>query len=229
LLSWVVAIAFVLGTLLRVVDTLNLVATRPNLEGANLIDSLNGSAAYRQAIWPVFLWTNLLFAIGFAASVAFASTVSAARGGLPTFLAIVIVGGTIGAISSVIPIGSVEASVWQQYCDCGFKEQEMVSQFWAQGVTEAIADWLNRFASIAIAIGLLVLVRDAGRVISSSLRLWTWLTVAALVAAPLMLTVEFLGQPDLPEWVNLIAGAVLVPVWAIWLGRSVEAAGPAGA
>ena len=66
LLSWIVAIAFILATALLFVDRLNVVATPPELPSANLVDRVLGSATYRQAIWPVFFWTNLLFAIGFA-------------------------------------------------------------------------------------------------------------------------------------------------------------------
>jgi hypothetical protein len=222
-LSWVVAIAFLLATLLRVADSLNLIAQRPDIEG-NLVDTLNGTAEYRQQIWPVFLWAQLLFAIGFGAAVVFGSVVSSARGGLTTFQALIVVGGVIAAIAAMIPIGAVEAGVWQQYCDCGFKDQEIVSQFWAQQVSEMISDWLNRFAGITLAVGLVVLIRDAGDLLSSTLRIWTWLVVVALVLSPLMRTTEFLGDPALPEYVDLLAGAVLVPVWAIWLGRSVDAA-----
>ena len=222
-LSWVVAGAFVLATALTLGDRFNLFATPPALpDDVNLVDRLIGTAAYRQAIWPVFLWENLLFAIGFAASVVFAASLSSALGGLPTFTPLATVGGIIAAIAAVVPLGAVNASVWQLYCDCGFKEQEIVSQFWAQNVAEDVAGWLSRFASVVLAIGLVMLVREAGRVMSPTLRSWTWFTVVALVAAPLMLTTEFLGDPSLPDWVQAITGGILVPVWAIWLGRTVD-------
>ena len=88
LFAWLVAIAFILATVLRYVDAFNLVATPPDLPNANMVDRTLGSSAYLHAIWPVFLWTNLLFGIGFLAAVAIASNlVAAARieGGLPTF------------------------------------------------------------------------------------------------------------------------------------------------
>src|SRR5437868_14023331 len=105
LLSWVVAIAFVVGTALVYIDRLNLFATPPNLpESLNLVDRAIGSAPYRQAIWPVFLWTNLAFAIAFTAAVAFAWAVAArsgVAGGLPIFVALATIGGIISAIGSV--------------------------------------------------------------------------------------------------------------------------------
>ena len=229
LLSWIVGVSFFLATALTFVDRFNLVATPPALpDDVNLVDRLLGTRAYRQAIWPVFLWTNLLFAIGFAASVAFAANVASALGGLPTFKSLATTGGIIAAIASIIPLGAVNASVWQLYCDCGFRDSEIVSGFRAQIVAEDIADWLTRFASVVLAVALVMLVREARRVMSPNLRTWTWLTVIALVAAPLIVTVELLGDPSLPDWVQAVAGAILVPVWAVWLGRSVDAAAVAG-
>jgi hypothetical protein len=225
LVSWIAALAFVLGTALVFVDRLNLVATPPQLpEDTNLVDRMIGIADYRQAIWPVFFWTNLLFAIGFVASVAFATLVASAWGGLTTFKTLVTVGGIIAAIASMIPIAAVNASVWQLYCDCGFKETEVVAGVWAMQVAEDLGFWLNRFGSIILAIGLLAFVLDARARLSPTLRTWTWLLVIALVAWPLLAITEVTGDPTIEEWVTIIAGAILLPVWAIWVGRAVDGA-----
>jgi hypothetical protein len=230
LLSWIVAIAFVLATGLLYVDRFNLVATPPNLpETATMVDRVLGSVEYRQAIWPIFLWTNLLFAIGFVAAVAFAAAVASASGlprGLPIFLALVTTGGIIAAIASIIPIGAVNSAVWLQYCDCGFKETEIVSQEWAGMVAFDLSDWFNRVASVVLAIGLIALVREAGAVLSPALRTWTYVTAIALAVAPVVSTIS--GLDLVPELVTTVIALVLVPVWAVWLGRSVGAT-PSGA
>jgi hypothetical protein len=224
LFAWLVAIAFILGTVLQFVDRLNLVATPPNLpDTANMVDRTLATVGYRQAIWPVFLWTNLLFAIGFVASVAFAFNVAAAagaRGGLSTFKALAATGGILGLISSIIPIGSVEGAVWLQYCDCGFKETEIVSQIWAQMVAQGVGDWLFRIASVTLAVALIGLVREAGAVLPPLLRTWTYLTAAALALLPILITIGI--DPSVGEVAQAIIAAVLIPVWAVWLGRSVE-------
>lgn len=226
-LSWVVAVAFVLATALQLVDRFNIVATPPELPDAtNVVDRILGSSQYRQAIWPVFLWTYLLFAIGFIATVVFAAAVasaSRARNGLATFTALATTGGIIAAIASIIPLGAVNAAVWLGYCDCGFKETEVVSQLWAQMVAQDIGDWLSRVANVVLGIGLLVLARDAGAVISAALRTWTYLAAIVLIAVPILITVDkFEPVPDLA---SLALGAVIVPVWAVWFGRSIEGAG----
>jgi hypothetical protein len=225
-LSWVVAIAFILGTALVYVDRLNLFATPPDLGPANMVDQRLGSADYRRAIWPVFFWTNLLFAIGFAAAVAFAWAVSSRSGvarGLPIFAALATTGGITATVASIIPIGAADASVWLGYCDCGFKETEIVSQIWAQMIAQDIGTWLNRVASIVLALGLIAFVREAPALLTSSLRTWTYLTAIALVIVPLLGIVQR-TDPAAEELLSAIIGLVLVPVWAVWLGRSVDRA-----
>ena len=226
-LSWVIAIAFALATVLFLVDRLNLVATPPNIESESMVEHVLGSVAYRQAIWPVFLWTNMLFAIGFAASVAFAWAVASAAGvgrGLPLFTALATTGGITGTMASIIPIGSVDAAVWVGYCDCGFRDTEIVSQVWAQMVSQDIGTWFNRFASLLLAIGLIMLVREAGAVIPAMLRTWTYITAIALIVSPVLGIVQK-TDPVAEELITLITGLVLVPVWAVWLARTV-APGP---
>jgi hypothetical protein len=229
-LSWVVALAFLLASALVLLDQFNVFATPPDLpEPTNLVDRILGTASYRQAIWPIFLWENILFAVGFVAAVAFAWSVAAAAGGnrgLPVFTALVTAGGIIAAIASIIPIGAVEASVWQLYCDCGFKETEIVAGVWAQQVAEAVGFWLNRGGSIILGVALIALVREGRALLSPTLTTWTYITAIALMVWPLLAITEILGDPAGEQWVTLIAGAILVPVWAVWLGRSVGSAAP---
>lgn len=227
LLSWIVAISFIVATGLLYLDRLNLVVTPPQLpDGTNMVDRALGTLEYRQAIWPVFLWTDLLFAVGFAAAVVFAFAVSSAsgiRGGLPAFVGLATVGGTIAALASVIPLGAVNAAVWLGYCDCGFKDTEIVSQQWAQIVALDISDWFNRFASVVLAIALVALVREMGGRISRLLRQWTHLTAIVLVVIPVLATTQKLDA-SVVDLLNTLAGVVLVPIWAVWLGRSIDAA-----
>ena len=165
LFSWVVAVSFFLAVILQFVDRLNLVATPPAVsDAANMVERSIATADYRQAIWPVYLWTNLLFAIGFVALVAFAAAAVGAVGRrLAVFAALATVGGVVGAIASVIPIGSVDGAVWLGYCDCGFKDQEIVSQIWATMVAQDISGWLLRAAAVTLAFGVVALTRGACR------------------------------------------------------------------
>jgi hypothetical protein len=225
LFAWILTAAFVLAVLLRLADQFNLFATPPDLPNSNMVTRTLGSHDYFVAIWPVFLWTNLLFGIGFLAVVAFAANVAAATnvaGGIPTFKSLAAAGGVIGAISSIIPIGAAEAKVFVQYCDCGFKETEVVSQLWAQMVSEDIANWFLRVAGVVLAVALIALLREGPDLVPPLLRTWTYITVIALILAPVIATIELL-TPDAVDMLTAVTAAILVPVWAIWLARSVEA------
>lgn len=229
LLSWVVVVALIGAVVLRFVDQFNLVATPPQLpDTASLVEHVLGSAAYRQAIWPVYLLTNLLFFVGFIAVAVFGAVVASALQGrrpVATFAALLAVGGILGGISALIAVGGVEAGVWLQYCDCGFKDTEVVSQAWAQMVTLDIGNWLLRGAGVVLGVGAIALVREAGEVVPSALRIWSYLTAIALVAAPI---VGFVGRFDpVPDLLTTLIAGILVPVWVIWLGRSVDRAAEA--
>ena len=226
LLGWVVAISFIAGTALTYMDRLNLFATPPNLpDSANMIDRAIGNAAYREAIWPVFLWTNLAFAIGFVAAAVFAWAVAArsrVAGGLPVFTALVTVGGIISAIAAVMYIGSVNGAVWQLYCDCGFKQTEIVAGIWAGTVMQDTSDWLSRFAGVVLGLGLVALVREGSGLLSPTLRMWTYLSAIALAATAVLSTIGgSVGQSS--DLLSTLTGVILIPVFAVWLARTIDA------
>jgi hypothetical protein len=223
-LSWIVAIAFVLGTGLLYVDRFNLVATPPKLpDTANMVDQVIGSTDYRQAIWPVYLWTNLLFAAGFVALAVFGWMVGASAGiraARPIFPALLAIGSVFGAISAIVAIGAVNAAVWLGYCDCGFKETEIVSQIWAQMIVGDVGTWLLIGAGVVVGIGTLVLPGEARELLSPRLRIWTFVTGIVLIGAPVLGVIGKFG--DLPDVLTSIVSGILVPVWAVWLGRAAE-------
>ena len=55
---------------------------------------------------------------------------------------------------------------------------------------------------------------------SPTFRTWSYLTAIALVAAPVLGVLARFG--DLPDLLSALVAAILVPVWSIWLGRSIE-------
>ncbi len=220
-LSWIVAAAFFLGTVLFAVDRLNLVAQPPQFpDTTNLVDRILGSFDYRLAIWPVFLATNLLFALGFAALVPFAAAMprsaqGAARPIGPTLLAL---GAVIGAISSLVTVGSVDPSISTPYCDCGFKEQEVISQAWALMIAGGVANWLLLAASIGAGIAILVLRSELGAGLPWGLQALALVTAALLIATPVLARLGLLDP--LPDLLTALTAGILVPIWAIWIGSA---------
>jgi len=155
------------------------------------------------------------------------ASASGGRGGLPIFVGLATTGGIMGAVASIIPIGAADARVWLGYCDCGFKDTEIVSQVWAQMIANDIGNWLNRVSSVVLAVALVALIREARAVISPRLRLWTYVTAGVLLVVALLTTVQRL-DPLATDVLTVLAGVVFVPVWAVLLARDVDGA-PAAA
>ena len=183
LLSWIVAVAFILGDRPAASSTGSTsYATPPDLpETANLVERVLGSADYRQAIWPVFLWTNLLFAIGFVAcrGLRRRGRVRGRRaGGLPTFVALVTIGGIIAAIASIIPIGAVNAGVWLAVLRLRLQgDRDRQPGVGADGRARHRVTGSTGSRASSLAVGLVALVREARAMLSPTLRTWTWLVV----------------------------------------------------
>jgi hypothetical protein len=225
--AWVLAGAFFIGAVLFVLDRLNVVATPPTFpDTANLVDRILGSYAYRSAIWPVFLGTNVLFAIGFAAIVPFAGMLGAASrdAGIGRWSAVglLVVGGVLGAIASLMIVGAVAVTIEVPYCDCGFKETEVVSQSWALNLFSGAHDWLVRGALLSAGLGLLVAVPLLPKNASANLRFMTQVTGAVAILA---VVVQLLGVLDaLNDVLTGLSAGILVPIWAIWTARMMRAA-----
>src|SRR5204863_5423010 len=124
------------------------------------VDRVLGAIPYRHDIWPIFFTENLLIALGFMAlgilGLALAGHVAVADQRRPLLGGALVTAGVLGAAGQLVLVGSVKASIDIPYCDCGFKEQEIVSQVWALMVTQGASEWLVNGAVLLAAIGIAV-------------------------------------------------------------------------
>ena len=222
-LAFAVGVLFLIGTLFRIVDMQNLWATPPAQAPANMVEGRLAAQPYREAIWPIFMLTNLAFGVGFMALVGLGIALAARLGssdprriGILTSFA---VGGVLGAVGQLMIIGAAQVTVEQAYCDCGFKDTEIVSQIWGQMLIEGSSQWLINAAAVLAAIGILVVDVSFRRRMPAGWDIASWLTVIGLIAT---VVVGFfsLGGDDLGLYLLLLVTGILVPVWAIWLGVS---------
>src|SRR4029079_4807178 len=184
-LAWALAVLFVAATVLQLVNQLNLVAQPPDLpDSTNLVDRILGQIPYSQAIWPVFFSANLLIGLGFLAVTALGFTLMGAVSDSDRRVilgASLIAVGILGAAGQALVIGSVKVAIDSPYCDCGFKEQEIVSQVWALMVTRGASDMLVSAPGLLGAPG----IAAAGSAFRDRLgdrwRLASWLVAAVLV------------------------------------------------
>ena len=223
-LTWAVAILLFVATALQFVDQLNLYATPPVLpESSNMVERNLGSADYRAAIWPIFFGSHFLFALALLLVVPL-SYILGAR--LPRtedrrllMTSTLAAGALIGAIGELLLVGAIQVTIGLSYCDCGFKEQEVVSQIWGVMLIDGAHRWLVNGAALMLAAGFWVagtLLRTRG--MSEA---WQWLSRAIAVAlvVPVVLAILETGE-DVSNLLAALATAILVPIWAIWLGRN---------
>jgi len=222
--SWGLAVFFFGATLFQLADQLNFVAQPPNVsEAANLVDRVLASIPYQQGIWPIYFAANLLIGLGFLCVVGLGFGLAAEvahgddRRGL---LAMAFVSACIiGVAGQLLLIGAVKARIDIPYCDCGFKEQEIVSQVWAEMVTMSAQQWLLNGATLLAALGIVVAARMFGPSAALGER-WRWLSYAIAV---LVVLTAILGILDLDDGaqnvLTLALTGILIPIWAIWLAR----------
>jgi hypothetical protein len=221
-LALAVGVLFLLGAALRLVDMLNLWATPPAGPPTNMVEGRLAAQDYRMAIWPIFAFGNLAFGVGFVAlaglGVALAARLGRADPQRVAILTSLGVGGALGAVGQLMIIGAAQVTVDQAYCDCGFKETEIVSQIWGQMLIEGASQWLINAAAVLAAIGIIAIDISFRRRLPAGWDIASWLTVIGLIAT---VVVGLLGVgDDLGLYLLLLVAGVLVPIWAIWLGVS---------
>src|SRR5439155_15701 len=96
--------------------------------------------------WPIFFASHFLFGLALLVVVPLSYVVGAR---LPRtddrrliMTSTLAAGALIGAIAELIVVGSVQPTIGLTYCDCGFKDQEVVSQIWSQMLIEGASVWL---------------------------------------------------------------------------------------
>jgi hypothetical protein len=224
-LAWSVGFLFLVGTVFQLVDFFNLLKAPPDLpETLNMVEFRLAVQDYRVAVWPLFLLSNLATGIGFMAVTALGLALAGRlasdnshRVGIAAGLGMA---GIFGAVGRLLIIGVTQPTIDSAYCDCGFKETEIVAQIWAQQLAESASQWLTNAALVLGAIGVVAAGTAFRDRMPASWNVFSWLTAIGMVAA---VAIPFLQiSPDLDFWVLVAVVGVIVPIWAFWLGASFQ-------
>jgi hypothetical protein len=222
-LAWTVGVLFVIGTALQLVDDLDLYASPPAQAPANMVEGRLAAQDYRSAIWPIFALGNLAFGVGFMALVGLGLALRSrvARRDpqhvlIPTTFG---VGGVLGSVAQLMIVGAAYVTVQISYCDCGFKNEEVVSQIWGQMLIEGAAQWLLNAAGILAAIGIVAVDASFRRRMPAGWSIVSWLTAIGLI---LTVAVGYLDTGDVGRYLLAFVSGVLVPIWTIWLGAALR-------
>jgi hypothetical protein len=170
---------------------------------------------FQEARWPFDAVSSLLFVVGFGALALLASPIAALAGDdrrAGILRSAILASGLLGVASGLLYVGATQVAVAQQYCDCGFLDEEVIAQFWAVNSIQSATDWLSYgavlFGAIAVALSAVVLAAH------ELPALWRWISVTA--AGLLVLSVLFHELSDTPagDLAAAVASGVLLPAWA---------------
>ncbi|HET9614443.1 MAG TPA: hypothetical protein VFP22_06500 [Candidatus Limnocylindrales bacterium] len=208
------------------IDQLNILVQPPTVpDSANLVQRVEALIPFRRAVWPLFFAENGALAIAFVLLAGLAMFLGANAGESDSRRRLLVwtlgMAGILGAIAQVVLLGAVKATVDIPYCDCGFKNEEIVSQVWAQMVAGSSVQMLIDAASILAAAGVVV----AGVVFGRGRMPTSWVSLSYLTGALLLLTVVLdwtaIGG-DAASWFTAIVVGVVVPIWVLWLGAKAQ-------
>ena len=222
------ALALFLATLLNLGMAFDVFVAPPNLpDGLDLPTRLIQQQPFRESLWPFDAATNLLYLVAFGSLALVSRSLRGLAGTHPLGNVLgtsAIVAGTVGAIGSLVYIGATKVTIDQQYCDCGFKTQEAISQFWAINVVQGGTTWLAygaiAFGALAVAVSAIALAAA----MSSTFRGIAWAAVIALVVG---LVLDIVGQGQAGDLVRAIATGILLPAGAVLIVSSVRRPRPA--
>jgi hypothetical protein len=223
-LAWSVGVLFLIGTAVQLVEFLNLYATPPPPQPINMVEQRLAVQDYRMTIWPLFALGNFAFALGFVALAGLGLALAARLADVDSQRIVILtsfgVAGVLGAVGQFIVIGVAQVTIDTLYCDCGFKNEEIVSQIWGQMLIEGGTRWLINAASVLAAIGIVGVDVAFRRRMPAAWDIASWVTAIGLIAT---VVVGFLSvEGDLPFYLQVLVAGVLVPIWTIWLGASLR-------
>jgi hypothetical protein len=193
-------------------------------DSADLPTRLLGSIDARQASWPFDFVSALLFGVAFAAIALLGRLLTSVGpsgdGGSNLVGSALFGGGLLGLASQLIHIGSQQVAIDTPYCDCGFKVQETISQYWGLTLIQGAESWLINGAIVFLAIGIALASTALAVVVRSpGWRSVSWLTALVAIISVVLSGLELGGDVD--QLLIAVLGGILLPLWAVLLARGI--------
>jgi hypothetical protein len=220
---------FIAGSVLLALINFELLGPRP-VGGVDFIDEVLAGFEWEQEHWPVEFAGTALFAAGFVSLGGLGTLLAglAARGDARRSLmrAAFLGAAGLGVASQLLWLGVKPIAANPHLCECGLREEEIISKVMILNVGGDVQVWLAIGAVFLVAIGALLVApvgRRAGMPVGWAL-LSPAIAVLGLVAA--VLHVFQLYPIDLG--ILFIVAGIVVPIWALWIAlRSEAIAAPA--
>jgi hypothetical protein len=203
----------------------------PPPEQEDFIERVIDAFEWEQTRWPVEFAATALFALGFVALGGLGALLSRLVGsGDPRRLlmtAAYLGAGGIGAASQLVWLGVKPIATSPQYCECGLRNEEIMSRLMILDVAGSAQLWLAIGAIVLAAVGA-VLVAGIGRERGMP-GSWAWLSLVIAVVSLASAGLAVIGAYPFDQLALLVAAGILIPVWALWVAIRAESLAPADA
>lgn len=222
------AACLVLATILALALGFDLLVTPPDIpDTLDFPSRLLALQPFRESVWPFDAASTLLFVVAFGSLALAAGPIASLAGAdrrAGALKSSILVSGLLGVITGLLYIGATQATMALQYCDCGFKAEETISQFWAITIVQGATNWLGYgaivFGAIAVALSALVL-GDRGLP-----QMWRWTSWGAAVLLILSIALQEVSDTPAGDLVRAVASGLLLPAWAVMLAVRFERLDP---
>ena len=222
------ATCFLLATILALALGFDLLVPTPDIAATlDFPSRLQALQPFREAQWPFDAVSTSLFVVGFGALALMAGPIGSLAGAdrrAGVLKSAILASGLLGVTAGLLYVGATQVTIALQYCDCGFKAEESISQFWAIAIVQGATNWLGYgavgFGAIGVALSALVL-GDRGVP-----QMWRWISWSA--AGLLILSIALHEVSDTPagDLVAAVASGILLPAWAVILAMRSDQSEP---
>lgn len=214
----VFAACLVLATILSLALGFDLLVRPPDL--ADTLDLPSRQVAlqpFREARWPIDAVSTLLYVVAFGALLLAAGPIASLAGAdrrAGVLKSSILASGLLGIVSGLLYVGATQVTI-ALYCDCGFKTEESISQFWAINIVLGATNWLGYGAIVFGAIGVTTSAFVLGG--RGLPRSWRWLAWIAAVLLILSVVLHEVSDTPAGDLVVAVATGLLLPAWALIL------------
>jgi hypothetical protein len=225
ILGWLCAATFFLGGLMTILLNYDISAPAPTPLPKGRPNLLTGTVLFfanERERWTQEVISTCLFAAGFVALVGLAivlsrrSGVSDSPGAL--MIGVFVIGSSLGVGSGLLSLGAEQVALNSEICDCKYSATQIISEGRALSLAQGSSDWLLYGFLALAAIGFALATVSGGREDMS--RGWRILSGTIAILFVVGLVASTVGASDLNDLIVGIGGGILIPLWAIWTGRS---------
>jgi hypothetical protein len=235
--AWLLAATFLVATVWLVLVTQNITVPGADIaKDASLPDAIFEDFRAAREAFPQEMAYTLLFSLGFLAIAVLGPILRAVMDRSDpraTRLAVLfLVAGTIGILSQVIFLGGKEVATAPYYCDCDFREPQLIARGAVLDALSGIQSWMTDAFTFLFAIGLLAAASLASArgwgagfvrasqglaVLGLASAAWDRIAVPLLINADVQL--DYYGAGLL---ILAVIAGVAVPVWGVLLVRALS-------